>query len=86
MPASGTYGARDGAPDSPGSSLPSYSAPSRGSSASLSPSYHGAAGGKVNVHLVLSPEGVVPSQGELKVDYFCFILNIKFVSFEWAEY
>lgn len=63
MAASGTF-AHAGAPDSPGSSLPSYSAPSHGRGASLRPSDHGAAGGKV--HLVLSPGGVAPSQGELK--------------------
>lgn len=81
LPASGTHG---GAPDSPalGSSLPSYSAPSLGSSASLSPSGRGAAGGNVNVHLVLTPGGVAPSgpsQGELNRDYFNFILNIILV-------
>ncbi|XP_044074397.1 proteoglycan 4a [Siniperca chuatsi] len=52
-----------GAPDSPvpGSSLPRNSAPSLGSSAPVSPSGPGAVGGKVNVHLVLSPGGVAPS-------------------------
>ncbi|XP_070830246.1 proteoglycan 4a [Chaetodon trifascialis] len=52
-----------GAPDSPapGSSLHSYSAPSRGSGASGGPSGPGAAGGTVNVHLVLTPGGVAPS-------------------------
>ncbi|KAI3375353.1 hypothetical protein L3Q82_021845 [Scortum barcoo] len=52
-----------GAPESPtaGSSLPSYSAPSVGSSAPVSPSGPEAVAGRVNVHLVLSPGGVAPS-------------------------
>lgn len=51
-----------GVPDSPaGYSLPSYSAPSLGSSAPVRPSGPGAVDGKVNVHLVLSPEGGTPS-------------------------
>lgn len=62
LPVSGasSYG---GAPDSPapGSSLSSYSAPSRGSGASGSPSGPGPAGGTINVHLVLTPGGVAPS-------------------------
>ncbi len=61
-------------PDSiaPGSSLPSYSAPSLGNGASVSPSGDG---GKVNVHLVLSPGGGNPSgpgQGKLKKRLFIF--------------
>ncbi len=62
-----------GAPDSPapGSSLPSYSAPSVGSSDPVSPS-----GARVNVHLVLSPGGVEPSgpsQGYLCQFHFEFV-------------
>ncbi|XP_042339512.1 uncharacterized protein LOC121940899, partial [Plectropomus leopardus] len=50
-----------GLPDSPvpGSSLPSYSALSLGSSAPVSPSGPGGADG--NVHMVLPPDGVAPS-------------------------
>lgn len=74
-----------GAPDSPasGSSQPSYNALSRGSSDFSGPSYPGAAGGNVNVHLVLTPGGVAqsqPSQGELNRGYFSFIWACQLIS------
>lgn len=52
-----------GAPEAPvpGYSLPSNRAPSLGSSASVSPSGPGGAGGNRNVHVVLSPGGTAPS-------------------------
>lgn len=61
-----------GAPDSPakGSSQPSYNALSHGTSDFPSPSYPGASGGNVNIHLMLTPGGVaqsLPSQGEQRL-------------------
>lgn len=81
LPVPNTHG---GAPDSPatGSSQPRYNALSRGSSDFSSPSYPGASGGNVNVHLVLTPGGVAqsqPSQGELNRGHFSFILTCQLI-------